>query len=336
MKKLRLGTIGTSWITDSFITAALNTGSYELAEVYSRTAEKGRKFSKKYGKISVEDDFDRFINNEKLDVIYIASPNSLHFDQSMQALKAKKHVIVEKPAVTSPKEWDALVEEAKNNNVFIFEAAKHMHTPNFKEVKKIVQDLGAIKGATFAFSKYSSKFDAYLAGEEPNIFSLKFAGGALMDLGIYPVYLSLALFGKPENSYYFARKLSTGVDGNGTIILRYPSFDVTIFVGKNTTSEIGGEIYGEQATLLLDHVSEVSQAELLDYHTNQKTKLPLNEQKSNEMYYEAETFAHFLNNPQNTEVIEEYRKYSALAKDVATVLYDLRHQEEIYFTNENQ
>lgn len=331
MEKLSLGTIGTSWITDSFIQAALESDAYTLSEVYSRSEKKGNEFAKKYGDISVEDDLDAFFNNALLDVIYIASPNSLHFGQAMQALKAKKHVIVEKPAVTSPKEWDSLINEAKKQGVFIFEAARHVHIPNFKKIKDVVGDLGDIKGASLAYAKYSSKFDAYLAGKEPNIFSLKFAGGALMDLGVYPIYLSVALFGMPEKNLYFSRKLKTGVDGNGTIILRYKEFDVTIFIGKNVTTQIGVEIYGENDTLLVDHATNMSRAELLNYQSNDKKEITLNLPKENDMIYEAKAFAYYIMNKEEASVKEEVNYYSNLAGNVAQIMYELRVQEDIHF-----
>ncbi|RTK47929.1 gfo/Idh/MocA family oxidoreductase, partial [Enterococcus faecalis] len=92
-------------------------------------------------------------------------------------------------------------------------------------------------------------YDAVLAGEEPNIFSPHFSGGALADLGVYPVYAAVAWFGKPQDVHYFARKLPTGVDGIGTAVLRYADFDVTIQTGKIADSELRSEIYFEDRTL---------------------------------------------------------------------------------------
>ena len=102
---LKLGIIGTSAISHSFLAAAKETDQYELRAVYSRTLEKARSFTQPYGQVALYDDLIAFLDSD-LDVIYIASPNSLHYPQAKLALLAKKHVILEKPAVTTPKEWE--------------------------------------------------------------------------------------------------------------------------------------------------------------------------------------------------------------------------------------
>ena len=334
MTKLNLGTIGTSWITDSFIQAALETEFYNLDSVYSRGAEKGQEFASKYGEISVETDLDTFIQKESLDVIYIASPNSLHYEQALQVLKAKKHVIVEKPATTNVKQWRELLRVAEENDVFIFEAARHMYLPNFKKLKSLLNDLGDTQGATIAYAKYSSRYDAVLAGEEPNIFSLKFAGGALMDLGVYPIYTAVALFGEPEVVHYYPRKIQTGVDGMGTIILRYKSFDVTILISKMTTSLIGIEFYSEKETLLVDHATDINHAKRIDAKTLEEQTVPLESQNENTMYYEAATFAEMINHKEDEETLARYKELSNLAKIVSTILHELRVQTDIIFDSE--
>ena len=320
MSKLGLGTIGTSWITDSFIEAALATERYELNCVYSRSEEKGRSFASKYGEIPVETDLDAFMNKEDLDVIYIASPNSLHYEQTLMALRAKKHVMVEKPASTNVNEWDEILRVAEENDVFVLEAAKHMYIPNLNRIAEEIKTFDGVVGATFPYVRYSSRYDKVLAGEEPNIFSLKFAGGALMDLGIYPVYTAVALFGEPKDAIYYAQKIRTGVDGFGTVILRYDDFDVTILVGKIVTSSYEVEIYGKQETLIIDHVSHLDKARKVDHKTLEETEVELDEQYENSMYYEAEALAHMIENPNSEETLKRYKELSDLARIVSGLL----------------
>lgn len=331
MKKLQLGTIGTSWITNSFIDAALETDKYELNTVYSRSKKSGEEFANEYGKVNIATNLNEFMALETLDVIYIASPNSLHYEQSLMALKAGKHVMVEKPATLNVEQWDKLLEEADKKDLFILEAAKHMHLPNLEKVKKQVDKLGEIRGATFPYIRYSSRYDNVLAGEEPNVFSLNFAGGALMDLGIYPVYTAVALFGKPLESHFFARKIATGVDGIGTIILRYKEFDLTILVGKIATSSAEVEIYGEDKTLIIDHVSALREARLLDVRTFEEEKVQLKESKENDMYYEAEILAQMISNKDSQETKDRYQELSKRARIVSGLLKDLREDAEIIF-----
>jgi len=335
MKKLGLGTIGTSWITDSFIDAALATGLYELNCVYSRNEEKGKEFSSKYGDIAVETDLDAFMENETLDVIYIASPNSLHYAQTLMALKAKKHVMVEKPASTSVEEWNEMLRVAKENDVFVLEAAKHMYIPNLEKISNEIKKLDGIVGATFPYVRYSSRYDNVLAGEEPNIFSLKFAGGALMDLGIYPIYTAVALFGEPEEAIYYPRKIRTGVDGIGTAILRYQEFDVTILVGKIATSSYEVEIYGAKETLIINHVSELGKARKVDHQTLEEQEVNLVEQHKNSMFYEAEALAKMIQTKDEPETLERYEELSDLARIVSGLLNNLLTQADIIFDSDH-
>mgnify|MGYP000538054260 CR=1 FL=1 len=255
---LKLGIIGTSWISHEFITAAHQTGHYHLQAVYSRKMKTAQEFCEPYGAISCYTDFIDFLDSE-LDVVYIASPNSLHFAQAKLAILAKKHVIIEKPAVTNPSEWKELTKLANEHQVYLFEAARNYQEAAFQVVKNFLSNQ-EILGANFTFAKYSSKLPALLAGEMPNIFSDVYAGGALMDLGVYPVYAAIRLFGHPRFARYSAQQLANTIDLNGSGCLIYPDFQVQIQAGKNINSNLPAEIYTDQGTLTLDGIEFISSA----------------------------------------------------------------------------
>ena len=238
---LKLGIIGTSSISHHFLEATHTSGKFQLGAVYSRKIETAEKFVELYQGVKLFDQLNDFFN-DSLDVVYIASPNSLHFSQAKMALSAGKHVILEKPAVTQPQEWQELVQTAKDNKCFIFEAARNYHEDAFATIKDFLANK-QILGADFNYAKYSSKMPNLLAGDTPNVFSDRFAGGALMDLGIYPIYAAVHLFGKPTHATYQAQKLDNSIDLNGDGILSYPDYQVHIKAGKNITSNLPCEIY---------------------------------------------------------------------------------------------
>ncbi|MDU4624090.1 MAG: Gfo/Idh/MocA family oxidoreductase, partial [Enterococcus gallinarum] len=101
---IHLGIIGTNWITDQFVQAAHETGRYHLTAVYSRKLATAQSFAEKYGEVTCVDDLTAFFQLEELDTVYIASPNSLHFEQAKQGILSGKNVIVEKPAFSTPSE----------------------------------------------------------------------------------------------------------------------------------------------------------------------------------------------------------------------------------------
>lgn len=327
---LNLGIIGTNSITNVFVEAALKSELYILKAVYSRSLEKAEAFGKLYGADIFETNLTTFAQHTEIDVVYIASPNSLHFEQAIEIMKQGKHVIVEKPMFSNPNEWKIAVQTAKENNVFLFDAARHIHEENFQRVKAEIQNIENIQGANFTYMKYSSRYDNVLKGEEPNIFSLKFSGGALADLGVYLVYAAVSWFGMPETSHYFAQKIATGVDGKGTIILRYPTFDVTMQTGKIASSYLPSEIYGLNKTISLDGITGISAIEIVDRKTGLKDNIAKATQKS-PMIEEAVAFADVINHPEDEEYLKDYQEWLNLSQQVNQVLFELRKDAGIVY-----
>lgn len=332
---IQLGIIGTNWITHQYVQAALETKKYALYAVYSRRLETAQTFANEYeGEVLCETDLETFVSLPALEVIYIASPNSLHFSQAKAAILAGKHVIVEKPAFSNPKEMAEILELSQEKQVLFFEAARNIHEESFKKIAQVLPEKDQIIGANFSYMKYSSRYDQVLADQEPNIFSLKFSGGSLSDLGIYAVYAALGWFGKPEAVHHFARKIATGVDGIGTVILRYANFDVTIQHGKIGESFLSSEIYLDKGTLWMNAVNAIEKAELHDRQTG-VTALDI-QVEENPMVEEAYDFAEIIEAPETPENKKRYEEWTVLARDVNQVLFDMRKQAEIHFAADEE
>lgn len=332
---LNLGIIGTNWITHEFVSAALKSEEYQLKAVYSRQSEKAHEFASRYPdseEIMVSTNLSEFFHLEELDVIYIASPNSLHYEQAKGAIEAGKHVIVEKPAVSKLEELEELIDLAEDKEVFYFEAARHIHEENFERVALLLKNRKDILGANLSFMKYSSRYDAVLNGEEPNIFSPKYSGGALMDLGVYLIYAAVSWFGKPNESFYFDQKLPTGVDGLGTMIFRYDGFDVTMMTGKNADNYLPSEVYLSDSTICLDAINSIQEIKVKKRENGQLIELSYAEESlDNPMIEEAIAFSKVINNPMNVKEQKSYQDWIQLAKDVHSVMESLRKQTGIVF-----
>ena len=327
---IHLGIIGTNWISHQFVKAALETKRYDLAAVYSRKLETAQQFGKEYGDVEYATDLKTFFSIAHMDTIYIASPNSLHFEQAKQAILAKKNVIVEKPAFSTPEEMAEIIELANQQKVFFFEAARNIHEKSFKKIAGLLPLKNQIIGANFTYMKYSSRYDQVLDGQEPNIFSPHFSGGAIMDLGVYLVYAAVGWFGLPNESHYFARKLPTEVDGIGTAILRYDLFDVTLQTGKKADAFLDSEIYFDGGTLILDSVNAISRAEYHD-RNHQETDVIDITVEENPMIEEAHDFADILENPNDKTMGVQYEEWVELSRNVNKVLSTLRKSAGIIF-----
>ena len=323
---LKLGIIGTSSISHHFLEAAHTSGKFQLATVYSRKIETAKKFVEQYQGVKLFDQLNDFFN-DSFDVVYIASPNSLHFSQAKMALSAGKHVFLEKPAVTQPQEWQELVQTAKDNKCFIFEAARNYHEDAFTTIKDFLANK-QILGADFNYAKYSSKMPNLLAGDTPNVFSDRFAGGALMDLGIYPIYASVRLFGKSTHATYQAQKLDNSIDLNGDGILSYPNYQVHIKAGKNITSNLPCEIYTTDGTLILNTIEHVQAATFTDHQGNE-VKLPIHQAPHN-MTEEVAAFANMIKQAD----LNLYQSWIDDATHVHNLLYTMRQDAGIRFEAE--
>lgn len=330
---IKLGIIGTNWITQQFIDAIKESKRYQLTSVYSRHLGTAKSFADHNGATETFDDLKTFFNEGDFDTLYIASPNSLHFDQAKQAIDHEKNVIVEKPAFMNVDQMDQIQALLKEHpTVRYFEAARNIHTPNFRSISEKLADLKLIQGAEFTYSKYSSRYDKVLAGEEPNVFSLKFAGGALQDLGVYTVYDAVTLFGLPTAATYYPQLIRTGVDGKGTAILSYPNYNVTLNFSKISNSYMTSEIYGLKDLIELDDAGEIQRVNYIDAvgHRN-----PIGEQTDqNPMLPEALDFARVISDPDNAKNRQDYDRWLKLSVGVNRVLFDLRKSAHIKFEGE--
>ncbi|MCI1773500.1 MAG: Gfo/Idh/MocA family oxidoreductase [Paenibacillus lautus] len=285
---IRFAIIGTNWITERFLQSALETEEFILAAVYSRTEEKGRAFAAKYADPKVYKDLEAMVQDDEIDAVYIASPNSYHVDQAILCMNHGKHVLCEKPMASNAAEVAAMIEAAKNNDVLLMEALKSTLMPNFKTVRDNLYKLGPIRRYFASYCQYSSRYDAFKQGTVLNAFNPEYSNGSLMDLGIYCLYPMVTLFGKPDTVKASGYMLSSGVDGEGSLLLSYPEMDAVIMHSKISDSLAPTEIQGENGTMIIDKINQPYDVKIRyrDGTIENVTQLQTHES----MYYEAREF----------------------------------------------
>ncbi len=268
---MKLATIGTSWITDKFISAASKVEGVELTAVYSRTESSAQAFAYKHGADFYYTDINEFAASDKFDSVYIASPNVFHYEQSKLMLMNGKNVICEKPATTTQKEMEELFSLAEKNNLIYCEAIMTIHTDGFEILKSNLPSLGEIRSAHFDFYQLSSKYNLYTEGKNPNIFNPEMHTGCLMDIGVYNLYLASALFGHPSKIISDAVKLPNGCDAAGTAILKYDNLSVVLNYSKVGQTYSYSEIIGDNGTIMFASVSQLT--DMLFCHQETKKRL---------------------------------------------------------------
>lgn len=326
---VRYGTIGTGWITDAFIKGGEMVEGLELAAVYSREQEKGDQFAHEHGAPLVFTDYKKMAECDDIDAVYIASPNALHYEQSKLFLQHGKHVICEKPIAVEPEELMELQSLAEEKNLIYMEAIMMLHLPQRKILHEAVGRLGKVTTARFDFSQLSSKYPAFLAGNVPNIFNPQLATGCLMDLGIYCIYPAVDLFGEPREIATKAGFLSSGADGFDNSIFIYPDKQVSISCSKIGQSAIGSEIMGDQGTLLIRSISQLTNITFIG-RDGKEEKLVGGIEKSKLMSGEAQSFYRYITFPETYKA--EYRENNRLTLLVNRMLKQMRQQAGIVFS----
>lgn len=290
---MKIGTIGTGSIVEAFLSGVNKVDSSECVAVYSRKLETGRNLADKFLVNKVYTDLDEMLDDTEINFIYVASPNSLHYEYALKALRKNKNVICEKPFVSNLKELETLINTAKEKNLMLFEAITTIHLPNYKILKDHINKIGQLRMIQCNYSQYSSRYDALLAGETPNVFSPKFSGGALQDINIYNLHFTMNLFGKPDSVRYIANKHSNGIDTSGVLILKYPGFISECVGAKDTASENFVYIQGEKGFI---HVNGANGCKVFTVNTKDETYTINQQEEMNALYYEMVDFADIYKN----------------------------------------
>ncbi|TDL31451.1 Gfo/Idh/MocA family oxidoreductase [Jeotgalibacillus sp. S-D1] len=317
---MRLGVVGTNWITDTLIQAAKDVDSVDIQAVCSRSNEKGSAFASKHNIPFVYTSMKEMCNSGEIDGVYIATPNAVHHEQTIECLEAGIPVLCEKPLTATYDLAEKMVQASRQNGVLLMEAMKSTLMPNFKRVQELLPSLGAIRQYSAHYGQYSSRYDKFKAGDIQNAFKPEMANGSLMDLGVYTLYPLVKLFGMPEEVKAISTNLHTGVDGQGMVLLSYGEMNAVITFSKITNSYLPSEIAGEEAAL---HISHIGSPDGVRRITKEGGSEDLTvEQSKAPMAYELEEFVRAYENGQ----IESSINTHELSLNVVALLQTIRQQ----------
>lgn len=248
---IRIGTIGSGFIVRTILGSIARVEGMQCRAVYSRKEQTGRALAEDFGVEKVYTDLDALCADEELDFIYVASPNSLHYEHVKKALLAGKNVICEKPFVPTYAQARELAELAKEKDLLLIEAITTLYHPHFSWLREQLGSIGKLQMISAVFCQYSSRYDLLLAGKQTNIFDPRFCTGTLMDINVYNIYLAVALLGRPEQVEYFPGLHENGIDLHGTAILRWGDVVCQCTAAKDSMCQSGVQILGDKGYLKL-------------------------------------------------------------------------------------
>lgn len=322
MEGVRLGTIGSGVIVHSVLDNVMKADGITLEAVYSRTKDKAESLAKTYNAPKIYTDIDALMSDVRVNTIYIATPNLLHYEQARLALMAEKNVICEKPFTTKFSQAEELRDIAREKRLFLLEAAPTMYLPNFRLLREKLPLIGKIKLVMSNYSQYSSRYDAVLRGEKPNIFNPEFAGGCLMDINFYNVLLNTALFGRPESATYYPNIYPGLADTSGVFVMKYDGF-ISINAGAKDTWGINHfTIEGEKGFIYVDEPNGLKSVRVVTKTSDETFNLqPINDR----WHYEIEEITRLMLNDdyesafsllavivENVKLIETARKNAGI------------------------
>jgi predicted dehydrogenase len=215
---IRFGILGPGKIANRFCEALQTlTGDAQIYAVASRDEQKAKEFAGKFNIPKYYVSYEQMIADPQMDVVYIATPHPFHFEQAKLCLLNGKAVLCEKPMTVSLKQTSALVEIARVQKVFLMEAMWSRFIPALVKVKELLDDdaIGEIK---FLHADFG-----FISPNDLNLrtFNKALGGGAQLDVGVYPMFLTLWLLGKPESIKAHASLATTGADDNTSALLGY-------------------------------------------------------------------------------------------------------------------
>lgn len=217
MEKIRWGIISTGNIASNMADAINQIEDAALLAVGSRNIETADQFADQFTIPRRYASYEELVKDPELDVIYVATPHPFHHENTLLALNNGKAVICEKPLAMNSQQADEMMKIARDKKLFLMEAMWTRFLPSVIKARELIAD-GAIGTpmqlqADFGFR---TEFDA-----SHRLFAPELGGGALLDVGIYPVSFASMLFGKPDSIRGLARLGETGVDEESVMVATY-------------------------------------------------------------------------------------------------------------------
>jgi len=240
--KIKWGIMGLGKIAHIFASDLQKSENAVLHGVASREKRKAETFAKKYNTVKSFGSYEELATDPDINIVYIATPHAFHFENTMMCLSHGKAVLCEKPLGLNYHQVKKMVEKAKANKLFLMEAIWTRFIPATEKLLELLQS-NAIEDLLFMHADFGFKADMNPAGR---LFNKNLGGGSMMDIGIYPVFLSLLTFGIPAKIKAMARKTETGVDSYCAMLFDYDNsakamLESTVEVNTPTEAIIYGK-----------------------------------------------------------------------------------------------
>jgi predicted dehydrogenase len=258
---VRWGILGTGGIARTFVTDLRLTDSGVVVAVGSRSQGSADRFAGEFGIANRHAGYESLVADPDVDVIYVATPHPMHHDNAILALRAGKHVLVEKPFTMSAAEAREIVDVAREQGLFAMEAMWTRFLPHTAIIRDWLAQgvLGDVVTVTADHGEWFAEDAGF------RLFAPELGGGALLDLGVYPVSFASMVLGAPSRIVSMSDPAFTGVDGQTSMLFGYDSGAQAVLtctlrakspvraaiVGTDARIEVEGDFYAPATVTLI-------------------------------------------------------------------------------------
>ena len=258
---LTWGLIGTGRIAETFAADLRLTDSGRVAAVGSRQMDSANRFADRFDIPNRHAGYEALVADPDVEVVYVATPHPMHHSGALLALRAGKPVLVEKPFTMNAGEAEELVATARAAGLFLMEAMWTRCLPHIAEIRRLLAE-GALGEIVIVTADHGQWFPK---DRESRLFAPELGGGALLDLGVYPVSFASMVLGKPDRIAALVDPTFTGVDGQTSMLFGYSSgaqaaLTCTLaaksptraaIVGTDARIEVDGDFYAPTSFTLI-------------------------------------------------------------------------------------
>ena len=309
---MNLGIVGAGMIVKDFLSFSHELPEIKLEAIVARNIENLKNLQNTYNIKQIYTDLDECLSSPRIDTIYVAVPNNLHYSVAKKALEAGKNVICEKPFTLNYHETVELFELAESKNLILIEAITNQYLPNYIEIKENLSQIGNIRLVECNFSQLSSRYEAFKKGIIAPVFDKNQGGGVLGDLNIYNIHFVVGLFGAPKNSKYYPN-IVREVDTSGILILEYDEFKVVCIAAKDTYNNSYANIQGDKGLIkVIGTLNEVPNYIIKNNEVEMKVNKNIHKHR---MYSEFKKFIDVIDN-KDFDFMQKQKKHSLAVMEI--------------------
>ncbi|MEG0962890.1 MAG: Gfo/Idh/MocA family oxidoreductase [Lachnospiraceae bacterium] len=263
---------------------AMKQAEIECVAVASRSLEKAEKFAAKYQIEKAYGSYEEMLKEAKIDLVYIATPHSHHYEHIKLCLQYNKNVLCEKAFTVNAKQAEEVTAMAKKKNLLLAEAIWTRYMPSRNIINEVIAsgEIGAVHSLQASLGYPISTVERMIRSE--------LAGGALLDLGVYPINFAMMVFGNEvESVNATALMFETGVDAMDSITIKWKNGQMALLHATMlTTTERRGVIQGEDGYLVVSNINNPESVDVYDNLHQKKNHYDIPQQVSG---YEYELYA---------------------------------------------